>query len=390
MKSTVEKDIVFLMVALALNTPQVCNSLTVSLRLKSTKMNIVSYSMTKDSDRARTERNLDDMMGDDWRVFRAKLITQEKEQAERVEEVPSCDFGDENCSEEEKKHNRLGNLFASAISSIFSPHDKSSSSTSTMIADQEDISIFNGNNVGRVGPLEDPFASERGIVAVSPHDHQVQFDKHRWAHPISHVEPGCILIANEKLGGVFHQTVFLVIDHNEATGSTGVCINRPLPGNLLKVASETNDSNLDLSLKLSFNTATVSYGGPVMQSDYSILHGFAEVEGAKKVSPGIFIGGSRELMSEVRKNHFSPSDALFIKGHAAWIPSQLTREVSKGVWYTASVSPDFILRYAGAPICKEDNAKDLWSDILTCMAGQYANIAKKYAGRGDKRMSYKK
>jgi len=350
--------------------------------------------MTKDNDRARRERDLEEMMGDNWRVFRAKLIAQEQEDVKNaMKDHSCCDLEDENCSEEERRHNRLGNLFASAISSIFAGNDKSSSSGSTLAKDKEDISIFNGKNVGLPvsGSLEDPFASEEEIVAVSPqYCHQFKFDKHRWAHPISHVEPGCVLIANEKLGGVFHQTIFLIIDHNEADGSTGVCINRPLPGNLLKVASETNDSTLDLSLKITFNTATVSYGGPVMQGDYSILHGYGEVDGAKKVSPGIFIGGSRQLMGEVRNNRLNPSETLFIKGHAAWIPSQLSREVSKGVWYTASVSPDFILRYAGAPVCEEDNTKDLWSDILTCMGGKYADIAEEYAGRGDKRMSYKK
>lgn len=64
-----------------------------------------------------------------------------------------------------------------------------------------------------------------------------------------------------------------------------------MQGNLLKVASET-PSNVDLSLKLAFNTATVSYGGPVLQEEYSILHGYGEVEGSKKIAPGVFVGGS--------------------------------------------------------------------------------------------------
>jgi len=58
-----------------------------------------------------------------------------------------------------------------------------------------------------------------------------------------------------------------------------------MSGNLLKVAAET-ESNLDLSLKMAFNSATVSYGGPVMQDEYSILHGYGEVEGSRKVAPG--------------------------------------------------------------------------------------------------------
>jgi putative transcriptional regulator len=158
-----------------------------------------------------------------------------------------------------------------------------------------------------------------------------------------------------------------------------------MEGDLLKIASE-QESNLDLSLKLAFTSAPVSYGGPVLQEEYSIIHGFGEVEGATKLCPGVFVGGSEELMNEVRINRFDPRHALFVKGHAAWVPGQLSREIQKGVWYTAAVSSDFILRYAGAPVTEQDNPTDLWSDILTCMGGRFSDVARAYAGRGDMRM----
>merc|ERR1711982_157606 len=157
---------------------------------------------------------------------------------------------------------------------------------------------------------------------------RMNFDKHRWAHPISHIETGCVLMGNEKLGGVFHQTVILIVNHNEQTGTTGVCINRPLPGDLVQVASETM-SNIDQNLKMTFNEASVSYGGPVMEADYSVLHGYGEVEGSKKVAPGVFVGGSRELMGCLEEKNVKQSEVLFVKGHAAWIPSQIERRCLK-------------------------------------------------------------
>jgi putative AlgH/UPF0301 family transcriptional regulator len=163
-------------------------------------------------------------------------------------------------------------------------------------------------------------------------------------------------------------------------------IHRPLEGNLLKVATE-QESNLDLSLKLAFKSSPVTYGGPVLPEEFSILHGFGHVEGSKKLAPGVFIGGSDELMQEVRINRFDPRKALFIKGHAAWVPGQLDREIEKGVWYIASTSADFLLRYAGAPVTKDDeHPNDLWADILTCMGDNFADIAQQHAGRGDQRM----
>jgi putative transcriptional regulator len=158
-----------------------------------------------------------------------------------------------------------------------------------------------------------------------------------------------------------------------------------MEGDLMKIASE-QVSKLDLSLTLAFPSAPVTYGGPVLTEEFSILHGFGEVEGSRKLCPGVYIGGSEELMNEVRINRFSPRNALFVKGHAAWISGQLNRELSKGVWYMAAVSSDLILRYAGAPLTAADNEKDLWSDILTCMGRDYAEIARIHAGRGDTRM----
>lgn len=110
------------------------------------------------------------------------------------------------------------------------------------------------------------------------------------------------------------------------------------------------------------------------------------MEGSKKLASGVFIGGSDELMNEVRINRFDPSNALFVKGHAAWVPGQLEREIGKGVWYTAAASSNLVMRYAGAPVMESDNPNDLWSDILTCMGGRYAEIAKIHGNRGDKRL----
>ena len=159
-----------------------------------------------------------------------------------------------------------------------------------------------------------------------------------------------------------------------------------MEGNVHKIASEQQDSNLDLSLKLAFQQAPVTYGGPVSPTDFAVLHGFGQVEGSKKLAPGVFIGGSEELMNQVRSHNFDPTMALFVMGHAAWVPGQLDKEISNDTWYPAAVAPDLLLRYAGAPTTHEDNVHDLWSDILTCMGREFADLAQRYSDtRGDLR-----
>ena len=196
---------------------------------------------TKNSDRARTERILEESMGDDWRLFRAKLVAQEKaatstgqskNRPQTSATSSSTDSENEDTSkpsphaqDELEKQGQLGDLFGAAISSIFkSGNHKDTSKVS-------DENIYRGDSIGRGVPqselmYQDPFVSADELpIHIKPKTY-APVNKHRWAHEIDHIEPGCVLIANEKLGGVFHQTVVMVVDHHEKTGTTGVVINR--------------------------------------------------------------------------------------------------------------------------------------------------------------------
>ena len=376
---------------------------------------------TKNSDRAHTECILEESMGNDWRLFRAKLVAQEKAEKENnnasqssvstttttsSNTIPtssssasaSTTAGSSTSDTELEKQGQLGEMFGNAISSIFNKASNQKDPPSKV--DSNDSNIYRGDSIGR-GVLhndlvyQDPFVSVDELpIHIKPKE--ITLSKHRWAHKLENLEPGmcmngnvyyftmfivlfrqssihwkilcllfllvmvvlflllgCVLIANEKLGGVFHQTVVLIVDHHEKTGTTGVVINRwvinkfkhiynglifgeqtistqsfclfcfqfifhfspTTDGNLLKIASE-QQTNLDLSLKLAFTSSPVTYGGPVLTEEFAVLHGFGHVEGSKKLAPGVFIGGSEELMTEVRASRFDPRHALFIKGHA--------------------------------------------------------------------------
>ena len=86
------------------------------------------------------------------------------------------------------------------------------------------MNILSGENIGGAVPqdellYQDPFVSAAELpIHIKPKT--VSVNKHRWAHEIQHIEPGCVLIANEKLGGVFHQTIVLIVDHHETVSYT--------------------------------------------------------------------------------------------------------------------------------------------------------------------------
>ena len=204
--------------------------------------------MSKNSDRAHIERNFENMMGNDWREFRAKLVAQEK--AEAASPPSSSSSSRRQQQQEEKQNNsnnnhnshhkeltkqgQLGDLFGAAISSIFQSRQQhvigGHSSTNAHHRRHSSKNIFDGDTIGGIiadtdmSNHEDPFVSAAELpLLLKP---KAIIDKHRWAHDIPHVEPGSVLIANEKLGGVFHQTVVLIVQHNDQTGSIGVVINR--------------------------------------------------------------------------------------------------------------------------------------------------------------------
>ena len=237
---------------------------------------------SKNSDRARTERMLEESMGDDWRLFRARLVAQEQAEA-AAESKPSSknsdrphfaspqkseakkkssssssdkkigkkkDIEPDTTDDELHKNGQLSDLFGAAISSIFSKNNKNGSSDKKKNK-KSSGNIFDGKTVGGADAVDgisvssswksydpkdlelkssyhdDPFCSAEEIpIHLQPKEQNMVVSKHRWAHEISHIEPGSVLVANEKLGGVFHQTIVLLVDHHDTTGTTGIVINR--------------------------------------------------------------------------------------------------------------------------------------------------------------------
>jgi putative transcriptional regulator len=202
------------------------------------------------SDRARSEREFEDMMGNDWRAFRAKLVAQEANggipvaprtvHAHHREQQQRQQQQHHNQDKSLNRQSQLGDIFARSISSIFDGGNtnqmplqhKSNPSANHRGRRQYEEDMYSSepfssnNDHGLHNTLQsydDPFVSAAELPLFFP---ETKINKHRWAHEIPHVEPGCVLIANEKLGGVFHQTVVLIIQNCERRGAIGMVINR--------------------------------------------------------------------------------------------------------------------------------------------------------------------
>jgi len=185
------------------------------------------YMARKSSDRAHIERNLEDMMDNDWREFRAKLVAQEhaaemlRQEATQqtlLQHPVPMDPSQVYMHVHDMHHSRLP-LQPQQQHPSYMRDMPSSQRVGDLFAGA--INIFDGYRIsGKSLQCSDPFVSEDELPVMM--QKQVPINKHRWAHAIPYPEPGSVLISNT----MFHQTVVLVISHCEVKGSTGIVINR--------------------------------------------------------------------------------------------------------------------------------------------------------------------
>ena len=199
------------------------------------------YMARKSSDRAHIERNLEDMMGNDWREFRAKLVAQEQAAATLRQQQESHMMMPSSTTMQRRPMTPDSELYYHTHDVInhFQPHHRPYSSlqpspqiSSSCMTDMPPsqcvgdlfagaINIFDGYRIsGKSLKCSDPFVSEDELPIMM--QKQVTINKHRWAHAIPSPEPGSVLISNT----MFHQTVVLIISHCDVKGSTGIVINR--------------------------------------------------------------------------------------------------------------------------------------------------------------------
>jgi putative transcriptional regulator len=184
----------------------------------------------KSSDRAHIERNLEDMMGNDWREFRAKLVAQEQAaetlrlQATQQLTLASARRGPMSTDPQLYYHaHEVINHGQAAHTLPQQPSYMKDMPPTQSVGDlfAGSINIFDGYRIsGKNLQCSDPFVSEDELPIMM--QKEVTINKHRWAHVIPSPEPGSVLISNT----MFHQTVVLVISHCDVKGSTGIVINR--------------------------------------------------------------------------------------------------------------------------------------------------------------------
>ncbi|ONK56589.1 uncharacterized protein A4U43_C10F10430 [Asparagus officinalis] len=231
---------------------------------------------------------------------------------------------------------------------------------------------FRANLVIRKHELLDSADSPDGAVSHKPPSQKLGL---KWAHPIPVPEPGCVLVATERLDGVrsFERTVVLLLrlgTRDPREGPFGVIINRPLH----KKIKHMNPSNTELAT--TFSDCALHFGGPLDTSMFLIKTSeSSSLPGFEQVVPGICFG-SRNSLDEaaelVKKGMLRAEDFRFFVGYAGWQLDQLKEEIAQDYWVVAACSSHLI--GGGASV---DDSSGLWEEILQLMGGQYSELSRK-------------
>jgi putative transcriptional regulator len=142
--------------------------------------------------------------------------------------------------------------------------------------------------------------------------------------------PGILIAAPELKDPNFHQSVVLMVEHNEK-GAFGVVINRPL---------ETTMKAFLLTLKIKYagpSEKRMLLGGPVGYDHICFVHSSQyEWEETLKIDESVSLSFSMEGLREL--SEAGETDFYIFIGSSGWGPSQLDDEVSTGAWFTHHIT----------------------------------------------------
>jgi putative transcriptional regulator len=172
------------------------------------------------------------------------------------------------------------------------------------------------------------------------------------------IKSGRLLLAEPfMMDENFRRTVVLVCDHNYATGTVGLILNKPINLRLTEVVEDFPEFKAKLFL-----------GGPVGTDTLQFLHRLGdEIEGSLQLSQKLFWGGNFEqLKTMIEKRLVASDDVRFFLGYSGWSFGQLDEELKSNSW---------VVTDAGYKHIFETPADNLWKEVMKNMGGVYNTMA---------------
>jgi putative transcriptional regulator len=131
----------------------------------------------------------------------------------------------------------------------------------------------------------------------------------------------------------FQGSVVLICDHDDASGSYGLMLNRPL---------HLPDDALE---DYPFVKGNLYIGGPVQQNALQVLHPFGpRIPGAVRIVSGVWLGGDfEELQAGFSGGLLDQNACRFFLGYSGWGEHQLKGEFEQESWLAVPATAGLVL-----------------------------------------------
>jgi putative transcriptional regulator len=139
------------------------------------------------------------------------------------------------------------------------------------------------------------------------------------------IAEGRILVADRYLEDPnFAETVILIVRYNK-DGAMGLILNRKTDVPISRVLKPLKEA--------AGHEDPVFLGGPVEETGVlGLLRTAEQQDGAKKVSSGVYLLSSKDLIQKTLAGTATPNAFRVYLGYAGWGPGQLESEVGVGAW----------------------------------------------------------
>ncbi len=166
---------------------------------------------------------------------------------------------------------------------------------------------------------------------------------------------GDLLIAEPFLQDpTFKRSVILLCDYN-ADGSFGLLLNKQMQLLLSDIFEELTDCEIP-----------IFFGGPVQMDTLHILHQVPElISHSQQIGKDIYWGGNiTQIIDLIKEKKIDNNKIKFYLGYSGWDNGQLIEEFEEHKTWVAVE--------AKASLVFKNNVKQLWSEALTYIGGEYA------------------
>ncbi|MCM1290648.1 MAG: YqgE/AlgH family protein [Prevotella sp.] len=161
---------------------------------------------------------------------------------------------------------------------------------------------------------------------------------------------GSLMIAEPLLKEqFFDRAVILIMDIDKEDGVMGLALNKRTDITLNDIIPDWDAGN----------KIPIYCGGPVDTTRLFMIHTLPDIfEGAIKICPGLYVGGSVEdIVSYINDGGVIEGKVRFFLGYSGWTGKQIIDEISHNVWAVNNLPEDFeesILRGSDNPFWRRE------------------------------------